>query len=79
MIGWVLLLAACLVGGPAHASRPRWQPVWTGMPQIGQRYVVAGIVGCTLASGPPKAIARVAFNGATGYYLFEGGDVFVLR
>ena len=50
-----------------------------GMPKIGQRYVVVGVVGCTLGSGPPNAIARVAFDEATGYYLFEGGAVFVLH
>jgi hypothetical protein len=141
MIGWVLLLAACLVGGPAQAARLRWHRVWTvkrvvsvacdaadrrafhkhvgmkltigpdrfinpadetcrtgvvytdvrrrraayayktipGMPKIGQRYIMAGVVGCAMASGPPNAIARVAFEGATGYYLFEGGVVFGLR
>ncbi|MCW8306937.1 hypothetical protein AruPA_07800 [Acidiphilium sp. PA] len=50
-----------------------------GLPRIGQRYVLAGVVGCAMASGPPNAIARVAFDEATGYYLCEGGVVFGLR
>ena len=39
----------------------------------------AGTVRCAVPGGPPNTVARFVFDGATGYYLFEGGAVLVLR
>lgn len=135
-----VLLAACLVGGAAHAAKPEWQRIWTvgrvickacnasdrvsfqkyigmkitieperfinpadesckqgviysdihrrartyayetipAIPEINHRHVVAGAIECKLTNGPPNIVARVVFDGSSGYYLFEGGAVFVL-
>jgi hypothetical protein len=40
---------------------------------------VAGAVRCAVSGGPPNTVARFVFDGGTGYYLFEGGAVMVLR
>jgi hypothetical protein len=39
----------------------------------------AGAVRCAVPGGPPNTVARFVFDGATGYYLFEGGVVMVLH
>ncbi|MBX3502870.1 MAG: hypothetical protein KF889_25780 [Alphaproteobacteria bacterium] len=41
--------------------------------------VLAGAVKCARASGPGNTVARVVFDGATGYYLFEEGAIIVLK
>jgi hypothetical protein len=41
--------------------------------------VLAGAVRCARESGPGNTVARVVFDGATGYYLFEEGAIIVLK
>ncbi len=41
--------------------------------------VLAGAVKCARESGPGNTVARVVFDGATGYYLFEEGAIIVLK
>lgn len=41
--------------------------------------VVAGKIACAEPGGQPNTIGRFVFNGATGYYLFEGGALLELR
>lgn len=42
--------------------------------------VLAGAVKCVRESGPPgNTVARVVFDGATGYCLFEEGAIIVLK
>ncbi len=40
---------------------------------------IAGAVRCAASGGPPNTVARFVFDDSTGYYLFEGGAVLVLR
>jgi hypothetical protein len=41
--------------------------------------VLAGAVKCARESGPGNTVARVVFDGATAYYLFEEGAIIVLK
>jgi hypothetical protein len=41
--------------------------------------VLAGAVKCARESGPGNTVARVVFDGAAGYYLFEAGAIIVLK
>lgn len=41
--------------------------------------VLAGAVKCARESGPGNTVARVVFDGAVGYYLFEEGAIIVLK
>jgi len=41
--------------------------------------VLAGAVKCARESGPGNTVARVVFDGSTGYYLFEEGAIIVLK
>ena len=41
--------------------------------------VLAGAVKCVRDSLPGNTVARVVFDGATGYYLFEEGAIIVLK
>lgn len=50
-----------------------------GLPAISHDYVIAGTIGCAAPGGLSNTVARVVFDRGTGYYLFEGGAIFVLR
>ena len=49
------------------------------LPSVSGPVVLAGAVRCARASGPANTVARVVFDGATGYYLFEEGAIIVLK
>jgi hypothetical protein len=61
---------------PADVARRLMVP--GTMPAISAS-VLAGAVKCARASGPGNTVARVVFDGATGYYLFEEGAIIVLK
>ena len=49
------------------------------LPATAGSVVLAGAVKCARESGPGNTVARVAFDGATGYDLFEEGAIIVLK
>jgi len=49
------------------------------LPTISTPTVLAGAVKCARESGPGNTVARIVFDGATGYYLFEEGAIIVLK
>ena len=49
------------------------------LPATSGPVVLAGAVKCARPSGPGNTVARVVFDGAAGYYLFEEGAIIVLK
>ena len=79
------LYASCEKGADYSDIKPRPADVAARLMQPGKlpalsgATVLAGAVKCARESGPGNTVARVVFDGATGYYLFEEGAIIVLK